>query len=76
MSIQYLSDNKGKVVAVQLPIKEWEQIKALYPNIEDLNAPLQDWQKEILDNRLQAIAENPEKLKDIEQLFVELDNTL
>ena len=32
-----------------------------------------DWQKQLIDQRLAAIAQNPERLKPIDELFSELD---
>lgn len=47
MSIQFVSNEKGKITAVQLPIKEWKRIKKQYPDIENLDAELPDWQPSI-----------------------------
>ncbi len=73
MSIQYVSNEKGKVTAVQLPIKEWERIKKQYPDIENIDAELPDWQKSLLDERLDAIAKDRHKVRPIEGLLAELD---
>lgn len=73
MSIQYVSNGKGKVTAVQLPIKEWERIKRQYPEIENIDAELPDWQKELLDSRLDAIAKDSSNVLPIEGLLAELD---
>ena len=35
---------------------------------------LPQWQKDIIDNDLQEIADNPDCLRPIDQLFEELDN--
>ena len=43
-------------------------------NIDDVNGDLPDWQKQIIDQRLQAIAGDPNRLRPIEELFEELDN--
>jgi hypothetical protein len=80
MSLQYLSDEKGQIVAVQVPIKEWELLKSRYPEIDDVaneplesNADLPDWQKELIDYRLDAISRNPERILPIDSLMAELD---
>ncbi len=73
MSIQYLSNEKGKITAVQLPIKEWERIKKQYPDIENIDTELPDWQKSMLDKRLAAIAKDNTKVHPIEGLLTELD---
>ncbi|WP_257670989.1 addiction module protein, partial [Parapedobacter tibetensis] len=64
---------KGKITAVQLPIREWERIKMQYPDIENIDAELPDWQKSLLDQRLDAIAKDGSKVLPIEGLLAELD---
>ena len=73
MSIQYLSNENGQVTAVQLPIEDWEKIKSLYPNVDNIDFSLPEWHKEILDKRLQAIVEDPKRIKPISELMSELD---
>ena len=46
MSLQYLSDETGHVVAVQLPIEEWEQLKSKYPDLEAPAYVIPGWHKE------------------------------
>ena len=73
MSIQYLSNDKGQVTAVQLPIDEWELIKSKYPEIDHLDAALPQCHRDLIDARLIAIENNPELLKPIGGLMDELD---
>jgi hypothetical protein len=73
MSVQYLSNEKGKVTAVQLPIKEWEMIKIKYPNVDHLDAIPPEWHKQLIDHRLDALENNPELIRPISELFDELD---
>lgn len=73
MSIQYLSNENGQVTAVQLPIEEWEKIKSIYPNVDSIDFSLPEWHKVIIDSRLQAIQDNPERIKPISELMKELD---
>ena len=42
-------------------------------NVDDLNNELPEWQKELIDTRLLLIAEHPERLRPVEELFNELD---
>ncbi len=37
------------------------------------DADLSDWQKQLIDKRLECIAQNPDRLRPIEELFDELD---
>ena len=73
MSVQYLSNEKGQVTAVQVPIKEWERIKSIYPEVDRLASPLPLWQKKMLDNRLETIENDPSRLRPISELMEELD---
>jgi len=73
MSVQYLSNEKGQVTAVQLPIKEWEMLKSKYPDIDHLDSDLPQWHKDIIDARLDALEKNPELIRPISELIDELD---
>ncbi len=69
MNIQFVSDGKGKAVAVQLAIEDWEKIKAVYPDVVSVSNELPDWQKKILDKRMASLEANPELILDGEDLF-------
>ena len=51
----------------------WTLIKQQYPDIEEICTEIPDWQKELLTSRLEAIAQNPERVKPIQGLFDALD---
>jgi hypothetical protein len=72
MSLQYLSDENGHIVAVQVPMKEWEILRNKYPEIEAPVLDLPDWQKELIDSRLKSIEENPGRVLPIDSLMAEL----
>ena len=72
MSVQYLSNKDGQITTVQIPINEWEVIKDKYPDIE-FDTSLPEWQKELIDNRLELINKNPQSVQSIEGLMKELD---
>ena len=74
MELNYVSDNAGNTVAVQIPIEEWNLLREKYPEVEDLSPAIPQWQKDLIDERLQAIANNPQRLRPIEELFQELDS--
>ena len=73
MNLQYLSDENGHVIAVQVPIKEWETMRSKYPEIEISAIDLPDWQKELINSRLKSIAENPNLILPVSSLMEELD---
>jgi hypothetical protein len=73
MSLQYLSNKKGQIIAVRVPIKEWELLRRKYPDLDPADIDLPDWQKELIDARLNAIKENPKRILAIDSLISELD---
>jgi len=73
MSVQYLSNEKGQITAVQVPIEEWEIIKHKYPDVDHINSALSQWQKDIIDARLEDIKNNPDRIRPITDLMEELD---
>ncbi|MGC4129778.1 MAG: addiction module protein [Bergeyella sp.] len=76
MKTQEIQDHNGVPTGVFIPIKEWEKIKSLYPDIDSLEDELPDWEKDFIDQRLEAIAKNPERLQPIEKLFEELNRKI
>ena len=72
MKLQILQDSKGNDSGVYVPMEDWVLIKNNYPDIETLEQELPQWEKDLIDSRLEGIAKNPERLKPIESLFEEL----
>lgn len=73
MSLNYVSDNRGEPIAVQIPIEDWKRIKNKYPDIDEMDNDLPEWQKEVIDKRLEAIRKNPASVRPIQELLDELD---
>jgi hypothetical protein len=69
MNLQSLYDSNGNNSGVYIPSQEWMLIKQQYPDIEEVTNDIPDWHKEILTSRLEAIKNNPERLKPIEGLY-------
>jgi hypothetical protein len=72
MKLQVLQDNFGNPTGVYVPMEDWTLIKSNYPDIENLDQDLPQWEKDLIDSRLEAIAKNPDCLKPIEGLLEEL----
>jgi len=73
MSLQYICDQSGHTTAVIIPIDEWNEITGKFPGIDQSETDLPQWQKDIIDRDLKAIADAPHRLRPIEELFEELD---
>ena len=76
MSVNYLSDSAGETIAVQIPIDDWKKIKNKYPDVDDIDGDLPQWQKDMIDKRMAAIATDPQSIKEIDGLFEELDKEI
>lgn len=74
MNPQIIQDNDGNNTGVFITMKDWNFIESIYPDINNLKTELPEWQKEIIDERLDIIAKNPQRLKPIESLFQLLEN--
>ena len=69
MSLQYLQDNNGNTTAVVVPIEEWNRFTEKYKDLEELP----QWQKNIIDQRLDLIKNHPEELVPLNDFMKELD---
>jgi hypothetical protein len=76
MKLQVLQDNLGNEMGVYLPMEDWTLIKNNYPDIETVGQDLPQWEKDLIDNRLNAIKGNPKRLKPINELFEELNRKI
>jgi hypothetical protein len=76
MNPQIIQDSNGKNAGVFIPMEDWNLIESTYPDINNLNIELPQWQKDIIDTRLDAIAKDPQRLKPIENLFEALHKDL
>ena len=68
MNPQFTYDSKGNAVGVFLPIDEWNQLKKNMPADE-----LPQWQKDILDNRMLLIKQNPNSIIPMEDFIEEME---
>lgn len=69
MTPQVIQDSNGKNAGVFIPMEDWNLIESTYPDINNLSKELPQWQKDIIDTRLDAIAKDAQRLKPIENLF-------
>ena len=75
MNLQYLHDISGNITGVLIPIKAWNKLKEKYHDIED-STELDQWQKDLIDERLAKIARGNEKFQDFETAIEEIENKL
>ncbi len=76
MRLQVIQDGKGNKTGIFIPIEDWSLIKNIYPDIEYVNNELEQWEKDLIDSRLDAISKNPEKLKTGNNLILALKSKM
>ncbi len=76
MRLQVIQDSKGKNTGVFIPMEDWNLIKNQYPNIENVDNELDQWEKDLIDIRLDEIENNSQSLKSGEFLFEELKRSI
>ena len=72
MKLQVIQDNLGKQTGVIIPMEDWMLIKRDYPHIEDITTDMPQWEKDLIDKRLDAIEQNPNRILPGENLLSEL----
>jgi len=69
---QILKDPQGLPMGVFIPIQSWNNLVFQYPDIENLETDLHQWEKDFIDRRLGLAQNYPERLKPVEMLFEDL----
>lgn len=69
MNLQYLRDSDGNMTAVVVPIEDWNKISEKFVGLEELP----QWQKDVIDMRLDFVKNHPDKLIPLEDFLAELD---
>ena len=69
MRLQIIQDGQGKSTGVFIPMEDWTLIKNQYPDIENADNDLEQWEKDLIDTRLNVIDKNPKRLKEGENLL-------
>ena len=72
MKLQVLKDNFGNQTGVYVSMEDWNLIINNYPDIENLEKEIPQWEKDLIDERLNSISKNQYRLKPINSLFDEL----
>ena len=77
MNLQYLRDISGNITGVFIPISAWNKLKEKYPDIEiEENTKLHQWQKDIINERVEKISKGREKFQDFETAIDEIEKEL
>ena len=69
MTPQYTYDSNSNPIRFFIPINDWNSITERYSGIEDVP----EWEKNIIDQRLNFIKGHPDQLVPIDDFIAELD---
>lgn len=76
MKTQIIQDHNGIPTGVFIPIKDWEKMKYLYPDLESIYEKNSKSEKDFIDNRLDEYLKNPENASDFDEFMQELEQDL
>jgi hypothetical protein len=76
MSLQFISDSKGKTPGVYIPIKEWNELKDKFKGIELEETDIPEWHKDIVRGRLDSYNNDPEQAIDFDSAMNDIDGML
>lgn len=80
MTLQFIHDNKGNTTGVFIPIEDWQILKSKYIELqkeEVENVPyLVDWQKQIVEDRLNDYYKSTNKLDDFDDTINDIEKSL
>ncbi len=69
MPLQYVSDNNGSTIAVQIPIEDWNILKERY----ELQQEIPQWHKTIIDQRLANYNDNSTPVTSLSDFIKEIE---
>ena len=76
MSLQYISDSKGRTTGVFIPINEWNDLKSKYKDIEQEEFIVPEWHKELVLKRLKGYNQNPDSAMDFDSAIDDIEKEL
>lgn len=76
MNLQYISDSTGQTTGVFIPIKEWNELKIKYKGIEQEEADVPEWHKDIVRNRLDDYTKNSDQALDFDSVMDDIEKEL
>jgi len=80
MSLQFIHDNLGNTTGVFIPIEDWQLLKIKYTDLQkeeaEIGIDLSQWQKEIIDERLNDYYTNINDIADFGNTLDDIEKNL
>ncbi len=80
MALQFIHDSNGNTTGVFIPIEQWQELKIKYTDLQNEEASnidnLADWQKKIINERLEEYRKNPGTGSDFDKSIDDIEKGL
>lgn len=76
MSLQYITDSNGQTTGVFIPIKEWNNLKTKFKDIEQEDFEVPEWHKELVRKRMEGYKNNPDQVMDFDAAMDDIEKDL
>lgn len=76
MNLQFISDSKGKITGVFIPINEWNDLKNKYKEIEQEEIGVPEWHKALVLKRLEEYKKDPSSAVDFDKAMDDIEKEL
>ncbi len=76
MNLQFISDSKGKITGVFIPINEWNDLKNKYKEIEQEKIGVPEWHKALVLKRLEEYKKDPSSAVDFDKAMDDIEKEL
>ena len=76
MNLQYITDSNGQTTGVFIPIKEWNDLKSRFADIDKEDAQVPEWHKEIVRKRMELYGNDADKAVDFDAAMDDIEQDL
>jgi hypothetical protein len=76
MNLQFISDSTGETTGVYIPIKEWNELKSKFKEIEQVEIDIPEWHKDIVRQRLADYKNNSVQALDFDTAMDDIEKSL
>lgn len=76
MNLQFISDSIGETTGVYIPIKEWNEMKLKFKELEREETQIPEWHQEVVKQRLADYKSQPEQALDFDTAMDDIDISL
>jgi hypothetical protein len=76
MNLQFISDSTGQTTGVYIPIKEWNELKSKFKEIEEEEIAIPEWHQDIVRRRLADYKKTPGQALDFDAAMDDIEKAL